>query len=72
MGEVESQVVRSDVRAGLGYVSTENLAQGRLQKVRRRVVSHDPCTPPAFDNRLHALAQEIFDPKPFALKERGL
>ena len=38
MGEVEAQLVRSDVGARLAYVGAEALAQGRLEQVGRRVV----------------------------------
>ena len=38
VAEVEAQLVRADVGAGLAHVAAEALAQRRLQQVRRRVV----------------------------------
>ena len=39
VGEVEAQLVRADVGAGLAHVRAEALAQRRVQQVRRRVVA---------------------------------
>ena len=54
--EVEAQLVRADVGAGLAHVGAEALAQRRVQEVRRRVVALGRAPRVAVDARVDALA----------------
>ncbi len=56
MAEVEAQLVRADVGAGLAHVAAEALAQRRLQQVRRRVVGLRRVARAMVDRREHLLA----------------
>src|SRR5690606_26683524 len=53
MGEVESQFVRVDQRALLGNVFTQDIAQGRVQQVRSRVVALGALTTGMVNPRIH-------------------
>ena len=56
VGEVEAQLVRADVGAGLADVGAEALAQRGVQEVRRRVVALGRAAGVAVDLREHPLA----------------
>ena len=56
MAEVEAQLVRADVGAGLAHVAAEALAQRRLQQVRGRVVALGRVASRVIDLREHGLA----------------
>ena len=56
MGEVEAQLVRAYVGAGLAHVAADPLAQCRLQQVRGGVVALGRVPGPMIDPREHLLA----------------
>ena len=56
LGVVEAEVIGRDERAGLSDVVAEDLAQGRVEQVRGRVVARRVLPSRAVDDRLHLLA----------------
>ncbi len=56
MAEVEAQLVRADVGAGLAHVVAEALAQRGVQQVRRGVVALSGVARRVVDAREHGLA----------------
>ena len=56
--EIEPQPIGRDERAGLRNVLSQNLAQSRMQQVRRSVIAHNRPPPIRIDNRPHRLEEE--------------